>query len=351
MKPLFALLRASLTGFWRDRAALIWTFLFPIALLGLFAVLFAGSSGAPNFHVGWVDQAESAEARQARATLEGAGVFAISDADESTALADMKAGRTKAILIAPPGYGAQPAVQLTLRIDPSDRTTSGTIVALAERALGGDGAARASLAVVPIQDQVQSAASYFLPTILAMALMQLGVYSAVTLVQQRERQVLKRFATAPIARWSIVGSFVGSRLVVAVIQAVLMLAAGRFVAGAALPSNLLLLALLVLLIAATFIAMGFAIAGLARSEEAATQITGLVSLPLMFLSGLFVPLEQLPDIVRPVAQLSPLTYAADALRQVMVQGTPMVPLGIGALVLGAWLIGSLAAATRLFRWQ
>jgi ABC-2 type transport system permease protein len=207
----------------------------------------------------------------------------------------------------------------------------------------------------PGGDQVQqggvSPITYLLPTILAMALMQLGVYSAISLVQQRERQILKRFASAPIDRSSIIGGFVGVRLLVAIVQALLLLAAGRFLLGVEVVGNPIVMTGVVLLTATTFIAIGFALAGIAKTEEAATQLTGFISLPSMFLSGLFVPVDQLPGILKPIASIMPLTYAADGLRQAMVGGTPFVPLFVGLGVLTAWLAVSLIAAVRLFRWQ
>jgi ABC-2 type transport system permease protein len=353
MKPLLSLTRASLLGFARDRAALTWTLVFPIAILALFSALFGGGSNAPDYKIDWVDDAHTARSASVRTALEGAGVFTITDADDATAREAMKAGRVKGIVEAPERFGDDPAVRLRLLVDPSDRSTAGAIAAFVDRAIsaqsqdGGSGA----MEIVPIQGQGLTAASYLVPSFLAMALMQLGIYGAVTLVQQRERQILKRLASAPIDRWSIVGSFVGTRLVVAVVQTVVMLVAGRFLIGSELTGSPILVGGLVLLTAATFIAIGFAIAGLAPTEESATQITGVVSLPLMFLSGLFIPVDQLPDFIRPLAAVMPLTYAADALRQVMVGGTPFVPLTIGVAVLAAWLLGSLVVATRLFRWQ
>jgi ABC-2 type transport system permease protein len=71
----------------------------------------------------------------------------------------------------------------------------------------------------------------------------------------------------------------------------------------------------------------------------------------MFLSGIFFPLEVLPDWLRNVATLMPLTYLGDALRQTMVGGAPFVPLPVDAAVLGGWLVVTLGISARFFRWQ
>jgi ABC-2 type transport system permease protein len=80
-------------------------------------------------------------------------------------------------------------------------------------------------------------------------------------------------------------------------------------------------------------------------------MTSIVQFPLMFLGGIFFPLEAMPDWLRGVATFMPLTYLGDALRQTMVGGTPFQPLPIDAIVLGAWLVVTLGISARFFRWQ
>ena len=68
------------------------------------------------------------------------------------------------------------------------------------------------------------------------------------------------------------------------------------------------------------------IASFAKTEDAANGMTSAVQFPLMFLSGMFFPIEAMPDALQTVARFLPLTYLGDALRQVMVGGTPFAPL-------------------------
>jgi ABC-2 type transport system permease protein len=71
----------------------------------------------------------------------------------------------------------------------------------------------------------------------------------------------------------------------------------------------------------------------------------------MFLSGAFFQIDQMPQFLQVVARVIPLTYLADALRQVMVGGAPFAPLWTCALVLAGWLVVCFAIASRKFRWQ
>jgi len=71
----------------------------------------------------------------------------------------------------------------------------------------------------------------------------------------------------------------------------------------------------------------------------------------MFLSGLFFPVDFMPAWIRPVVTAMPLTYLADALRQIMVGATPVYSLWVDFGVLAAWLVVGAALAVRFFRWE
>jgi ABC-2 type transport system permease protein len=177
------------------------------------------------------------------------------------------------------------------------------------------------------------------------------VFAAIPLVQQRERLILKRRNATPLPRWTLVGSNVLMRLVIAAVQTILIMGIGIWVFGVKLAGDLAVTIGFVGLGALTFIAIGYVIASFAPTEEAANGMTSIVQFPLMFLSGIFFPLTFMPGWLRGVATAMPLTYLGDALRQTMVGGTPFVPLGMDLLVLAGWLVVCLAISARFFRWQ
>ena len=80
-------------------------------------------------------------------------------------------------------------------------------------------------------------------------------------------------------------------------------------------------------------------------------MTSVVQFPLMFLSGIFFPIEFMPNWLQPVAAFMPLTYLGDALRQTMVGGAPSRRCRSTSLVLGGWLVVSFLISARFFRWQ
>ncbi len=365
MQALRALTIANLRSFTRDRAALFWTLAFPIMFVLLFGTIFAGG-GSVSFKVGWVDQDGTPAAAQLRAAFGSTMVFELTDGTLDPMLARMRTGDVSAVIVVPQGLakvvsdpsaaGGSP-LALDLYVDPSQTTQSQTITQLVDQVVAATNLAIARTPAVlavasrAVQTQTLNGAAYYVPSILAMALMQLGIFSAIPLVEQREKHILKRLSATPLRRWNLVGSNILMRLTIAVLQAVLIVGIGVMVLGVTVVGSLLLVAGFVILGAVTFISIGYVIASFARTEEAANGMTSVVQFPLMFLSGIFFPIALMPAFLQPVAALLPLTYLADALRQVMAGGVPYAPLWADALILAAWMAVSFLISARYFRWE
>jgi ABC-2 type transport system permease protein len=392
VNALLTLTRANIKSFVRDRAALFWTIAFPIMFVVLFGTLFGGST-APDYRIGWVDLDGSRASADLQSAFASTKVLSLKpQPDEATALAQMRQGKLDAALIVPHGYGAAvlqaagqtgaaaspgttgrtsppatgtastaPAasVSLTLYTDPTQSSTAQAVEQIVDGVATGVNQALAgrppvlSVGVQALQggSGELNGASYFVPSILAMALMQLGVFAAIPLVQDREKLILKRLGATPLRRWTLVGSNVLMRLLIALVQTGLILGIGMGALGVRVIGSWPEIVGIVLLGALTFIALGYVIASFARTEEAAQGITQVVQVPMMFLSGIFFPIALMPEWMKVVATVLPLTYLGDALRQTMVGGSPFVPLAVGLAVLAGWLVVCLGISARFFRWQ
>jgi ABC-2 type transport system permease protein len=359
MRALAAMSTANIRSFYRDRASLFWTLAFPIIFVVLFGSIFSG--GSTRFSIGWVDQDGTPAVQGMRAAFEQAPILGIEEADEDAALQAMRAGELDAVVIVPAGLGdalaASEPFRLTLYTDPSRQTASTTVQQIVNQVVGSMNQRLSGVPPLlavdtqPLQTQNISAAAYFVPSILAMALMQLGVFAAIPLVAQREKLILKRLGATPLSRATLVGSNVVMRLLIALVQSTLIIGIGAALFGVTIVGNIILVAALIALGALTFLAIGYVIASYARTEETANALTSVVQFPLMFLSGIFFPIEFMPDFLQPVAAVMPLTYLGDALRQTMVGGAAYVPLEVDVLVLGGWLAVSFLISARFFRWQ
>jgi ABC-2 type transport system permease protein len=360
MNALLLLTVANIKSFIRDRAALFWTLAFPLIFVVLFGSIFSGGSSTRT--IGFADQ----DASQASASLKGAlgsvtGVKIV-EGGQDELLDQMRSGAVSAVIVVPKGYAATvgaktgPA-QVTVYTDPSQSSAdAGTrqligfvLAAVNQAATGQPPAVQPSFEAIQTNDL--TFISYLVPSILGMSLMQLGVFSAVPLVADREKLILKRLQATPLRRWQLVGSNVLMRLLIAVFQTVIIVGVGSLAYDVQISGSWPLIGGLILIGSLAFIALGYVIASFAKTEEAANGMTSVVQFPLMFLSGTFFPIDAMPDFLKTVARALPLTYLGDGLRQVMVDGTPFAPLWVCFAFLAVWLVVCFGIAARFFRWQ
>lgn len=360
MRALLLLTVANIKSFVRDRAAMFWTLAFPLIFVVLFGSIFSG--GSSDRTIGFADQDASPASAELRAAFAATSNVELVEASEEALLEQMRAGEVSAVIVVPAGYaaaidaGGAPAT-VEVYTDPSQSAADGATRQIVGFVLAGVNQAATGQppAVAPTFEAIQTNdltfISYLVPSILGMSLMQLGVFAAIPLVADREKLILKRLQATPLRRWQLVGSNVLMRLLIAVIQTAIIVGVGSAFFQVEVAGNWLLIGGLVLLGSLAFIALGYVIASFASSEESANGMTSVVQFPLMFLSGTFFPLDAMPEALRTVARALPLTYLGDALRQVMVDGTPFVPLWICVAVLVGWLVVCFGIAARFFRWQ
>jgi ABC-2 type transport system permease protein len=360
MNALLRLSVANLKSFVRDRAALFWTLAFPLIFVLTFGLIFSGNPTPTSY--GFADLDGSAASGQVKAAFAAIDGVSLVDGTQDELLGKMREGEVNAVIIIPAGYGDSVAAHgapatLTVYTDPSQSQADARTRALVGYVIGAinQAASGEPPAVAPSFETIQTNdfnyLSYLIPSILGMSLMQGGVFAAVPLVADREKLILKRLGATPLRRWQLVGSNVLVRLLIALVQTLIIIGVGTAVFGLETTGRWVAAAAFVVLGSLTFIAIGYVIASFTRTEEAANGVTQVVQLPMMFLSGIFFPIATMGDVLQGIARFLPLTYLADALRQVMVDGTPYAPLWTCALVLVGWLGASFLISARFFRWQ
>ncbi len=169
----------------------------------------------------------------------------------------------------------------------------------------------------------------------------------------RERGVFKRVRGTPLPTWALLFGRLAIAIVVAAILVVIMLGAGALFYGVTLPTNTLPAFLVTLVLgAATFCALGLAVASIVPNADAAPAIVNVSILPLMFISDIFIRMEDSPAWVTIVADIFPVRHFAQAMH------TSFNPFETGAgfeplhlLVMAAWLVVGVVVAVRFFRWE
>lgn len=159
--------------------------------------------------------------------------------------------------------------------------------------------------------------TFIFPGVICMALVFSAMFSAISLVMDREFGFLREMLVAPVRRSSIVvGKCLGGATV-ASLQGVILLALAGFVDVPYDPLLLLGLFGLMLLIAFTITAFGVMVAVRIRQIQTFTTVMQMLVMPLFFLSGALYPVSGLPGWLDVLTRLNPLTYAVDPMRRLV----------------------------------
>ena len=361
MRAFGQLYLANLKEFIRDRMAMFWTLAFPIFFIVIFGLIFSGVNDS-TFDVGLAVEDQGTAATTLTQALQSVSALTLHQGSRDSLLAELKAGKLRGVIVVPAGLSAavaagQPA-QVETYYDPSNQTTAQVVLTIVDKVVDGvdQGITQRpvllSVNSVPITANNLSEIDFLLPGILAMSLMQLGLFAtAPALVQLREQQVLRRIGATPLPRLTLLAAQVAHRLTIGAVQTGLIVAIGVLAFQVDIVGNVGLLLGFVMLGALMFVALGYLISGLARTQDSVNGITQLLNFPMMFLSGVFFPVDFVPAWLRPVVAVMPLTYLADALRQIMVGATPAYNIWVDLAVLAGWLVVCGVLAVRFFKWE
>jgi ABC-2 type transport system permease protein len=190
-----------------------------------------------------------------------------------------------------------------------------------------------------------------LPVFASLLIAASAVLSLVTIVAiYREGGILKRLRATPLRPYTILTAHVLVKLAFTVITLALMGLLGRryYPVDGDVPIVSFTIALLFATVCV--ISLGFIIASVVPTARFAQPIATLVLYPALALSGLLVPLDALPPVVRGIARVLPFTYAVSLLRGVW-HGEGWIPHAGDAAVLAAMLAVFVAASSRFFRWE
>ena len=159
---------------------------------------------------------------------------------------------------------------------------------------------------------------FIFPGILTMTILFTSIFSAVSIVWDREFGFLKEVLVAPVSRWSIVVGKALGGATVAMFQGALMLSLAPLV-GVKLSLIIVLYSLVTMfLIAFAMTTLGIVIAARMKEMEGFQMIVNFLIMPIFFLSGALFPLDRLPRWLTVLTRVDPLTYGVDLLRGIMI---------------------------------
>jgi ABC-2 type transport system permease protein len=192
-----------------------------------------------------------------------------------------------------------------------------------------------------------SALQYYVPTIAAVSVLG-SCYSqlAIVLAMRRQNGILKRVRATPLPEWTYFLGLLAHCVMVSAVDVALIAGIGSLF-GVPLPTHWPALALALVLGAASFCALGVAVASLIRNSEAAPAVVQLVLFPLLFISGTYMPIHS--SVLNRIAGALPVRPFNQALLGPFAQHSGVDWKSLG--VLAAWGAAGALVAIRRFRWD
>jgi ABC-2 type transport system permease protein len=194
--------------------------------------------------------------------------------------------------------------------------------------------------------------TYYVPAILTLAAVSATMQTlAMTLVIAREDGRLKRGRGTPMPAWVFIAGRVGNSIVIALLMLVVVAAIGKLLYGVPIPWGRGPDLLVVLAVgSAAFCCLGLALTAVIPSQDAAAPIVNALLLPLYFLSGIFIPDDELPSGVIDFANHFPIRPFFQAFFDAYVPNGGSTIAWDHLAVVAIWGIAGLLAAIRFFRW-
>ena len=194
--------------------------------------------------------------------------------------------------------------------------------------------------------------SYYVPAMAAFAVIT-ATYTnlAISVSFTRDAGILKRTRGSPLPAGIYLGGRVAHAVLISIVLVLITAAFGVAFYQANVPTGVLLWEYFVTVVvgAMAFSALGLATTAVVPNADAAPAVVNAIILPLLFLSGIFFPLEGAPKWMIVLADIFPVKHFAEAMLGSF-YGPPLQFEWVDVLVVGAWGVVGLALAIRFFSW-
>lgn len=373
----------DLVDFSRDRMRLVSFVIMPVFMMVMTGYIFPSQNSLQGVSIGLVMEDQGPIAGRINSVLghiqiQGKKSFDLREVRSSGEAKDLiKRGEISGAIVIPEGFtekvtnGEQGKV--TIISDESNPQVSAMLGTMLEKVMNdistrvAEEKVEALTAMAPVAVNPQATVKPFIvkqegivggesnyfqfmaPGIMAMVVVMavmMGLAGAIS--REREIGTLDGILIAPINRLSIILGKTFSQSVRGFIQGALVLILAMLLFHVRIYGSLLLVVFLLLLGIFSFVGLGILISAFASEQETAMTILMTLNFPMMFLSGAFFPVQQMPEVMRWISKAIPLTYTIQGLRKVMILGAGISAIGTEITVLAVFGLVTLAIAVPAF---
>lgn len=349
--------------YFRNRTAVFFTLFIPVMFILIFGAF--NSGGASKVKVAVINNSNTEISKTFVSGLQNASVFKVTTPDINTAKDQLDKGKTDLVVVLPENFGNadqqtgqfQPAAVQTYYNKGQPQAGQSASLVIGQIAAGLNNQLTRSPQLISVQSEAISTHNlsyldYLVPGILALSIMQLGIFSiSFAFVSMKSTGALRRLHVTPTNPLAFIFGQSMARLLISIMQVGLLVAISAIIFKVQFVGNILAIFALAILGTIVFLAFGFAIAGWAKDENQAAPVANLISFPMLFLSGVFFPTDGLPTWLQKIVGLLPLTYLADAMRSVSTQGATLWQVRGDILGLLVWGVIAFVIAVKVFKWE
>jgi ABC-2 type transport system permease protein len=369
-KKIMWMIKKDLLVLWRHKPRLISLFMFPIIMIVLFGYGMGGTIS--NIPVVVVDQSQGPLSDATLAAIKDNTLYNVMNitSDPTKGLQEVQNGEVKAAIILPTDYDNLTSTSpksIIVDVDSSDQMAAGVIIPATQGIFNGINQqiavqklqANSTSALAVSTNEVAGSAGnpfqsilntinlqinrlygnisyldFLVPAIIGMTVLFGCVFGMGEIVAgERERGELARLFMTPTSVTTVLGGKIISKLVQETGRGIILIIAAIVLFGIIINGSIVLTILILMLGALCFIGFGIMISARVSSQEDFMQSVMPITMPMMFVSGVFYPIETMPWIFQKIAYILPLTYVNDALRAVMLKGVGIGGIWIDVVVL------------------
>jgi ABC-2 type transport system permease protein len=345
---------SNLKILYRDRLGLFWALLFPLMFIGVFALF--NPNRPPEVEIAVIDEAQNPFSQALIDNLKSVEVFkAKTSGDVEAARRDLKNGKYDMVLVLPPGLGENTEVSATV-VYSTANFVSNQVALSALRQFFDEFNLQAASVTPAVNLQEESASTrdigymdFLVPGLLGMGVMNYSIIGVATmLVTYHEKRILRRIQVTPLPVAAFLIAQMGAYLVLSMLQTGVILGTGTL-AGADLTRQFFWAFPLTLMGNVVFLNLGVVMAGASKTVAAVAGMANAITLPMMFLSGVWFPTDQLPAFLQKAVQYLPLTPLLHALRTVLLDNESILNTKGDLALMGVWAVVMVLVASRLFK--
>ena len=343
--------------FLRDRQSIFFSLFFPIIFMSVFG--FVNNGQQEPLDIGVVNESDSVVAADFVQQLKDSLIFNVTVGTENRLRSELEEGDQTMVLVVPGMFNVanldRQSVELRLLVDAAQL---GLILPLLEQTLieiereFRDTEPMFSLAIEDVQARSQSYLDFLLPGLMAFTLMQLSIAgSGYNIIEFRRKGILKRLFVTPIRPNDFITAIVLARTTIVLTQLSVLIMFAILVLDVQIIGNFAAFYFVVILGTFIFLNLGFCLGSIAKTQQAGIMIGNIVIFPQIFLSGVFYPIESMPELVQPIAYVLPLSFVSTGMRDIANEGVSLLAIMPSLIGIAVWLVVSFVLATRLFVWK